>query len=260
MVAGEIRRRPPSPLLRLARTSTVDLIAIELRKAIYTGALAVGSPLGEAELAGQLGVSRGPLREAAQRLVQQGLLASTPGRGLRVATIAPGDVADVYEARLAVEGQAVARIIRDDRLSALGAVERALEDLERASRTESARDIGDADLEFHQTLVDAAGSLRLSRAMATLAIETRIATFSLPDGYSVRRSVSATYRQLIAAMRAHDAVAARTALERQFQDAVARLLGHDTGIETVEPDGDYSPEELGRIDLENVQSAYSGFR
>src|SRR5690606_7701249 len=112
------------------------------------------------------GVSRGPLREAAQRLVQEGLLTATPGRGLRVTTIAPHEVADVYEARLAVEGHAVFRIVRDERRSAIGAVERALEDLERVSRRDAAREIGDADLAFHQTLVDAAGSARLSRAMS----------------------------------------------------------------------------------------------
>lgn len=248
-MTAETRGRPPSPVVRLARTSTVHLIATELRAAIYSGALAVGSPLGEAELASQLGVSRGPLREAAQRLVQEGLLTSTPGRGLRVATISVHEVADVYEARLAIEGQAVVRITRDGRMSAIGAVERALDELERMSRSDSARDIGDADLEFHQTLVDAAGSLRLSRAMSTLAVETRIATFSLPDGYSVRRSVSPTYRELLAALHARDARAARAALERQFQDAVARLRGEDPAIETVEPAEDYSPEELGPIDL-----------
>ena len=60
--------------LRVHRPSTVDLIATELRNAVYSGGLPVGSPLREVEISRQLGVSRSPLREAAQRLVQEGLL------------------------------------------------------------------------------------------------------------------------------------------------------------------------------------------
>ncbi len=88
-------------VLRVPRLSTVDLIAIELRKAIFSGALAVGASLGEVEIASQLGVSRSPLREAAQRLVQEGILVAIPGRGMSVAVIEGDQIADVYEMRLA---------------------------------------------------------------------------------------------------------------------------------------------------------------
>ncbi|GGA63151.1 GntR family transcriptional regulator [Pseudoclavibacter endophyticus] len=245
----------PPPVLRLTRTSTVHLIATELRTAIFTGALPVGSPLGEVELAAQLGVSRGPLREAAQRLVQEGVLTSVPGRGMKVSEITADEVVDVYEARLAVEGHAAARIIRDGRTSAVDAIERALDDLRQAMRRETAIEIGDADLAFHQTLVDASGSYRLSRAMATLALETRIATFSLPGGYSVRRSVSSSYGDLLAALRAGDEPAARWALDAQFRAAIKRLRGEDTSVETVETAANELPTVIARIDLATAPDA-----
>ena len=87
----------------VTRPSTVDLIARELRDAIYSGALRVGSPIREVEIAGQLGVSRGPFREAAQRLVQEGLLTATPGRGLSVVTIGRDRIPALYAARTSVE-------------------------------------------------------------------------------------------------------------------------------------------------------------
>lgn len=248
-MADDTRFGAGSPVLRLARTSTVHLVAVELRKAIYSGALPVGGQLREVELAAQLGVSRGPLREAAQRLVQEGALSSVPGRGMVVSRILPEEVGDVYESRLAIEGQAVTRIIRDDRSTAIDAVRRAYDDLVLMSRRVEARDIGDADLAFHQTLVDASGSPRLSRAMATLVLETRIATLSLPGGYSVRRTVSRTYRTLIDALVARDLPAARGALEDQFHDAAARLRGEDTSVETVETAADDLRAELSRIDF-----------
>jgi len=244
-------RGSQSSVFRVARTSTAHLIAVELRKAIRSGALPVGAQIGEVEIAEQLGVSRGPLREAAQRLVEEGVLTSVPGRGLRVTTIGPEEVADVYEARLAVEGQAIRRIVRDERMSSVDAIERAHEDLVRRSAGDDAIDAGNADLEFHQTLVDASGSPRLSRAMTTLALETRIAAFSAPDGYSVRREVSETYRELIGALRDGDAERAVAALEEQFREAVARLRG-EVEVETFEPaDGDL-PDALTPIGSEEL--------
>lgn len=225
----------PASVLRVSRPSTVDLIAIELRSAIFAGALPVGSQLGEVDIAAQLGVSRGPLREATQRLVQEGLLTSLPGRGLRVSVIGPDDIPDLYLARRAIEGEAVRCLAAGDAASALPALEAALTHLLSASEGDDARAIGDADLTFHQSLVDAAGSRRLSHAMATLAIQTRIASFSASDGYAVPATVSPTFRALLDALAAGDADAALAALHRQFDDAVARLTGV-RDVETVETD------------------------
>ena len=234
-MAAYTRRAAPSiPMMRMARPSTVDLITAELRKAIFTGALPVGSPIGEVEVSTQLGVSRGPLREATQRLVQEGLLTASPGRGLRVSMIGPDHVADVYDARLAVEGQAARLIIAAGAAPALTGLERAYADLVAVSEGTDAVAIGDADLAFHRLLVDSARSRRLSHSMSTLVIETRIAMFSDPSGYTARRSVSTTYRMLLDALAAGDAAAAFSALERQFAEAVARLTGADDDVETVE--------------------------
>lgn len=234
-------------MVRVARTSTVDLIAAELRKAIFSGALPVGSPIGEVEMAAQLGVSRSPLREATQRLLQEGLLTATPGRGMRVSVIGPEHVADVYQARLAVEGQAARAVARQRSAEILSGLEKAYEALVEASAGTEARAIGDADLGFHQQLVDSAGSRRLSQYMATLAIETRIASFSDANGYSVRRSVSPTYRTLLDALAAGDGDAAFAALEQQFGQAVARLTGADAEVETIETPADEQPPALGPI-------------
>ena len=228
-------QRPATPIVRVPRPSTVDLITDALRSAIFSGALPVGSPIGEVEMSSQLGVSRSPLRESMQRLVQEGLLTASPGRGMRVSVIGPDRVADVYEARLAVEAQAARLIVRAGADSVLDRLENAYATLVEASEGTDALAISEADIEFHKLLVDAAGNARLARYMSTLAIETRIAGLSSEgDGYTARRSVSETYRQLLDALAAGDTAAAFTALERQFAEAVARLTGEDDDVDTVE--------------------------
>ena len=79
-------RRPP-----LDRTSPIPLyfqIAENLKEAIQAGTIAPGERLdNELELAEQLGVSRPTVRQAIQRLVQQGLVVRR--RGLGTVVVAP---------------------------------------------------------------------------------------------------------------------------------------------------------------------------
>ncbi|GGD45296.1 putative transcriptional regulator, GntR family protein [Microbacterium faecale] len=232
----------------VSRMSTVDLIVIELRKAILAGNLAVGAPLGEVEIASQLGVSRGPLREAAQRLVQEGLLVSVPGRGMRVRRILSTEVPDLYESRLALESHAARRLAQRPEPTQIAELEACLARLIAVSAADAAMPIGDADLAFHRQLVDLVGSRRLSMRIETLLAETRVASLSAEDGFHVRRSVSPTYRELVDAIAAGDGDAAAEALSRQFEAAVARLTGEDDSAETVEsPTGD-EPPRFSRIE------------
>lgn len=187
------------------------------------------------------------MREAAQRLVAEGLLTSIPGRGLRVPRIGAEEIEDVYTARLAVEAEAARVVIARGDAEDLQRLDRAVETLREASRGDSAREIGDADLAFHQLLTDLAGSPRLSYAMANLAIQTRIASFSVPGGYSVPRTVSATYDQLLEALRDGDAERTAAVLRAQFSDAAARLRGDGESVDTVGADQDREPLRLRPI-------------
>src|SRR5690625_5100530 len=209
----------PQSVFPVARTSTVDLIAIALRNAIYSGALEVGSPIREVEMAAQLGERRSPLREAMQRLVQEPLLTGVPGRGLRLSTISAEHVPDLYRARSAVEGEAVRQLVRSGRGGALEELEVAYAELLEATESQDARAISDADINFHQLLVNLAGSRRMSDYMSSLAVETRIAIFSLPEGFAVPAAVSGTYRALLDALAEGDADRAVRGLREQFDDA-----------------------------------------
>lgn len=258
MVHKSFRPGVASSMVPLARASTVDLIAAELRSAIYSGALPVGSSLREVEISAQLGVSRSPLREAAQRLIQEGTLTAVPGRGLRVSMIPADQVADLYVARLAIETQAVRMLTAEPSDAAhaqsVSAIERAFGELEQASERGEAWEIGDADLAFHQLLVDAARSPRLSKAMMTLALETRIASLSASEGYSVRRSISPTYTMLIEALRARDGAAAISALQQQFDGAVRRLKGEDDSVDTVEIETEDEPQEFEPLVTDGLEA------
>ncbi len=220
-------------MARVQRSSTIDLITHQLRNAIYEGLLMPGAPIQEAQAAKQLGVSRGSLRESTQRLVQDGLLIAIPGQGLSVADIRPGDLEELYATRLMVEGTAI-RVIaglpgaaeRSQRMEAATAALTRLEKLSTGPEAlESPRSIGDADLAFHSETVRAAGNLHLTKYMATLVMETRLASLGNPGGYVIRTDVHLSHRERLELVLAGDGNGAVDLLERHFSDTVDRLTG-----------------------------------
>ena len=72
------------PVERIEVQTLADRACSRIERAILSGSLAQGMALGEAELAGQLGISRGPVREAMNRLEGRGLLQRGPHVGVRV--------------------------------------------------------------------------------------------------------------------------------------------------------------------------------
>lgn len=238
---------------RVTRPSTVDLIQTELRNAVYAGVLVVGSPIREVEVAAQLGVSRGPLREAAQRLVQEGLLVATPGRGMRVATIGRDRLPALYEARKSVEVTAARQLVRSGDDGAIAAVRRAHDELVTANETGDARRIGGADLNLHWALVAAAGNPWLTRWMTTLIVEVRMATFTVSDEYVVRKDTADAHAVIVERLEARDEAGLVTAITETLDGAVERLLGQeDEPAETLEEPADAPEITLGPIDAPDL--------
>ena len=85
--------------------TSAERVADSLRDRIVHGDLAAGSRLGEAELAGELGVSRTPVREALSRLAAEGLVEIVPNRGARVATWTAAELEGVFDLRSTLEPQ-----------------------------------------------------------------------------------------------------------------------------------------------------------
>ncbi|GAA3923123.1 GntR family transcriptional regulator [Actinomadura viridis] len=205
------------------RKSTVEIVYDELRSAIMYGSLAPGEQLGEAELAGRLGISRGPLREAMQRLVQEGLLHSEPHRGLFVITLDQGDVEDVYLARLAIERAACTLVMDRNRGEAVARLTEALDHLVEAARQRDRVAMSDADQAFHEVLVSASGSPRLERMAQTLLVETRMCLNALQDTYPEPQELVEEHRRLVDAISDGEEERLLRLIEEHMTDSIERL-------------------------------------
>lgn len=216
----------PGDLEPVQRKSTAAIVADQLRAAIMYGSLPPGSQLGEAELANRLGVSRGPLREAMQRLVAEGLLRSEPHRGLFVMSLETEDVRDIYVARLAVERAACEQIVRHHRVEAVAELTAAHSRMVAAAGLGEADGLADADQEFHETLVRVSGSARLQRMAQTLLVEKRMCLAALQDKYQADvQALVDEHRRLVDAIEAGDEQLVLRRLSEHMNDALERLNG-----------------------------------
>jgi DNA-binding GntR family transcriptional regulator len=147
----------PAPLERPADTFSVRAVVV-LRDMVLTGKLRAGERLNEVELASALGISRGPLREAIQRLRSEGLLTTVSHRGAFVRSFSDDELRQLYEVRIALETHAVRLAVRDANAPGI----RALRELLVA--TKEAMTTGPAyprDLDFHRDLVALTGNQTL---------------------------------------------------------------------------------------------------
>lgn len=89
------------------KQSNVDRVYTQLRGLAANFEFKPDSRINESALSVQLGTSRTPLREAMNRLVAEGFLTFQSGRGFFCRSLSPSLVLDQYEARVAVETEAV---------------------------------------------------------------------------------------------------------------------------------------------------------
>ncbi|MDQ3358987.1 MAG: GntR family transcriptional regulator [Actinomycetota bacterium] len=200
------------------------MIATRVREAISAGDFAPGSQLYEAELAGQLGVSRGPLREGLQRLTQEGLLTSVRNRGLFVVELTPQNVRDMYLAREAIERCAAAAVVRTGPAAAARALQKAVTEMARAAEAGDSRGVAEADIRFHEILVTRTGSERLIRIHRTQVAEARLCIHALGSTYENDRLRVREHRAIARAVAARDADLVDELLVRHMADAVGELV------------------------------------
>ena len=194
----------------------------DLRSRIIAGEWAPGERLYEDQIAGELGVSRNPVREALQALAGEGFVELEPRRGARVAMLPPERAGELFEVREALEGL----------VAALAAQRRTDHDLD-VLRTvtalgQAASDAGDLrqlpalNTRFHEALAAAARNQMLTDMIDRLRhlIEwiyfQRIADRA-PQSWS-------EHVEIVEAIAAGDAIAADRAARRHIVRARAAYL------------------------------------
>src|SRR5690606_30863659 len=130
---------------------------------------------------------------------------------------------DIYLARTAVERSALAEVARRGEAGPADVLDQVIVTMADAARAGDDERLGEPDLQFHQALVEAAGSARLLRMHRTLVTETRICLRGLAGTYPSELVRVAEHSAIVEALRAGDADAADHLLVAHMEDGLARL-------------------------------------
>jgi DNA-binding GntR family transcriptional regulator len=131
-----------------------EQIVTHLRQEILSGKFQPGQPLREKQVSARFAVSRGPVREAFRQLAEQGLLVSVPNRGVSVAQRPSDSVRPlIVELRRKIESFVLDTICAEITPQDIIAWEKNLADMQKACQRNDKAALADADLRFHQAIV-----------------------------------------------------------------------------------------------------------
>lgn len=212
-----------------SRGGAVSETTYAVREAILDGVLAPDVWLREVALSEALGVSRTPVREALNRLEEEGLVARSPGVGAQVTRLSFEDMSAVYQVRGSLESLAADYATRQGRPEHLTQFQKLQERMVAATEANDLQAFSRANVEFHHLLSVAANNAYLSRLLATVEVAIRrFGTRSLSQ--ERMRDVLDEHAAIIEAMIAGDAErageAAASHASRARTSTLSRLLGH----------------------------------
>jgi len=222
--------------------SLTDAVVAHIREGIIRGAYAPGQPITEAQLADDLGTSRGTVREALRVLTGLGLVTRSAHKGAVVSSLTAKDAEEIYTLRAALESFAAQLAVERGRLDdhALGTLEEHVGAIARAAADHDVPAMVSADMDFHTALSALAGHDLLMEHLAGIQVHSRRLLF-YSDLYRPQPEVVVRrHRDLLEVLRRGDAIEVALAVDQHItgpnRDIVEQMLVR-------EADEEASPDE-----------------
>lgn len=216
---------PATEALTARRTTSLSALAREeLERMILTGELKAGERLNEQALATRLGVSRGPIREAARTLERDGLVTCMVNHGVFVRQLSIDEAVELYELRAVIVGYACGRLATQASAAQRGELADLVAAMDTAASAEDAGRYYDLNLRFHDRLMEMSERRRSGELYQSLVKEAHLfRRRSLMSPLAMRES-NAEHRRILAAIDDGDAAAARSAAETHHLNGKRRWL------------------------------------
>ncbi|HLJ60124.1 MAG TPA: GntR family transcriptional regulator [bacterium] len=196
----------------------------ELRQRIVHGRLRPGQRLNEARIAQDMGISRAPVREAVQRLRQDGLVTTKPRHGPVVAEITAADAAHLYRLRSALEELAVVLFIERGAQGALKELEDVVKAMIEAGQAGNLAQMVEQDVRFHEALCEHSGNPLLSRIYQMISAQFRIAAIQDDARTAELSEIARAHAELLETIGQRDVSAAVSRLREHILSTLPNLV------------------------------------
>ena len=179
--------------------------------------------LDERQLSRALGVSRTPIREAMTLLEQEGFLRTVPRRGVFIVRKTKKEIIEIIEVCAALESMA-ARLATinapDERIAALRPM---FDEFHNAAPSEHLHEYSDANIAFHQAIINLSGSQLMSRTIENLFVHVRaIRRMTISQKDRASRSI-ADHMRIIDALERRDTDLAERLVRQHSLDLAAHV-------------------------------------
>jgi DNA-binding GntR family transcriptional regulator len=216
-------------------------VARRLREQILSGQLGDGARIVERDVAQDMGLSRGPIRDALRQLEHEGLILWLPRRGARVASITRDDAQEFFALRAAVEPVAAEFFLKRKVPDMFAPFDDCLERLQQAADADDWPSATLLHVEFHSLLYTLSGGRRLERVWESLSVPV-LQTFRLhrPLVDSIADLPAMHYRILEALKQGPLATAKKVVRQHalEYEDEVLKALPGPVALQDALPGGE----------------------
>ncbi len=161
-------KEPEAKKSRVQHFTLRQQVGLILRRDILHGKYLPGDRIVEAEIAADLKISRGPVREAIRQLEEEGLVTYSNNKGCSVTTLDPEDAWEIYLLRADLESLALELCNGDIGAEALDEMELCVKRMELAARNDDLGAIVEEDNNFHGLICNAPRRKRLFKLWSSL--------------------------------------------------------------------------------------------
>ena len=194
-----------------------------LMKDVLSGRLAPGDRIVETRIAQQFGVSQAPVREALRDLELFGFILSSPFRGAIVRQYSAEDLIQVYPIRAVLEGLAARFAASTITPAALRRLEAAIVTMRSSVLRRDLRSAVDADITFHQTIVEASGNPLIEEFWQRTRLSISIYLTVLSKPFEQLQSLGERHLPMLEALRAGDPDAAERTTREHIEEPLKLL-------------------------------------
>ena len=194
-----------------------EMVYEELKMQILTGEIVPGTRMMEVELAGEMGVSRTPVREAIRKLEKEGLVTIEPRRGAYASRISTQDMIEILEVRQDLEG--LAAYFAASRMSPenLEQLRKISANYNKAVEEGNMSDLIQYDTGFHRLIVDSCRNKILVNMVEQLQELVLRFRYIYYDNFKRAEKMPAEHQEILDAIASGDADRARNAADLHIE-------------------------------------------
>lgn len=182
-------------MLSIKKQSLVDMVYHKLRESIIQLQLPLGSKLNVNELQARMGVSCTPIREAINRLQQEGLVVYENNVGAHIISLAPHDVLEIQQLAMTLHAAAIhLAMVNGDRATIVAELRKQLEDYTNAKNE---HDEVMAVKEFLGTYYHNCGNHRLDQHMLAIQGQQTLLRYIFASCVPQRAADTAVFQRML---------------------------------------------------------------